>query len=353
MFRHINGIRYSYIRSHFYAMFITTVTLLSVLLSIYVLFEPTWLSAASIFVFISLYIVLTVIISIYAGFRSSGNLKSRLDSLSVLITQYANGNYDSSIYTDKEDEVTRIVNELNELGVKMQNQVKSMQRMADEKSEFAKSAHKTAVIEERQRLARDLHDAVSQQLFALTMMSEAALKQMDQNPHIAKEQLQEVAASALQAQTEMRALLLHLRPVHLSGEPLTHGVKKLINELRQKCQIDFHLLLDDALVLNETVEEHVFRIIQESLSNILRHAKATDVKLELYKREHEVFVHIRDNGKGFDTTKDIDKKTSYGLKTMRERSEELGGTFTIRSIPGEGTYIDIRIPYQVEERGVR
>lgn len=349
MFKHLTSIRYSYIRSHFYAMFITTVTMLAILLSIHVLFKPGWLTSASIFVFIGLYIVLSTIVSIYAGFRSSGNLKSRLDSLSVLITQYANGNYESSIYTNKDDEVTRIVNELNELGIKMQNQVKSIQRLADEKSEFAKSAHKTAVIEERQRIARDLHDAVSQQLFALTMMSEAALKQMDKNPVIAKEQLQEVASAALQAQTEMRALLLHLRPVHLSGEPLVNGIKKLIGELEQKCNIHFHLSLDENVKLHNTVEDHLFRIVQESLSNILRHANATAVKLELYQRGREVFVHIRDNGKGFDTNKKQENKTSYGLKTMRERSEELGGTFTIRSNPNEGTYIDIRMPYRMQE----
>ncbi|WP_284139480.1 MULTISPECIES: sensor histidine kinase [unclassified Virgibacillus] len=344
MIKRLNSIRYSYIRSHLYGLFLITVTLLSVLLTIYVLIEPSWLNKTSIFVFIAVLILLGLFLSFYVGFLSSGNMKARLDSISVLITQFANGNYQSSIHFNEDDEITRIGNELNELGMKLQNQVKSLQRMADEKSEFAKSAHKTAVIEERQRLARDLHDAVSQQLFALTMMSEAAVKQFDKRPELAKNQMEEVAATALQAQTEMRALLLHLRPVHLSGDPLDIGVHKLIDELKRKCQIAFYVSIEENLMLNPTTEEHVFRIIQESLSNILRHAQAANVKIDVAKRSNELFIHIRDDGKGFDIRLDADKKTSYGLKTMRERSEELGGTFVVKSNIDEGTYIDIRIP---------
>lgn len=322
----------------------TLVTILALLLSIYVLFSPTWLTAYSIFLFIGLYAVVSFFISIYVGFRSSGELKQRMDYMSVLITQFANGNYQSRIYIQEGDELNRIGNDLNELGEKLQNQVKSLQRLADEKAELAKSAHKSAVIEERQRIARDLHDAVSQQLFALTMMSEAAIKQIEHNPSLATEQMVEVANAAHQAQSEMRALLLHLRPVYLSGDPLPKGIQKLIQELRQKSQIEFHLVIDESLKLSEATEEHVFRIIQESLSNILRHANATEVKLEIFKRGKELFMHIADNGSGFDLSHDNEKKTSYGLKTMKERSEELGGTFTIRSNVDEGTYIDIRIP---------
>ncbi|WP_188455232.1 sensor histidine kinase [Virgibacillus oceani] len=344
MFKRFSSIRFSYIRSHLNGLFLTTVTLLSILLTIYVLIEPAWINVTSIFVFLLLYIVLALILSFYVGFKSSGDMKERLDYLSVLITQFANGNYSSRVYFNEDDEITRIGNELNELGEKLQNQVKSLQRMADEKSDFAKSAHKAAVIEERQRLARDLHDAVSQQLFALTMMSEAAVKQMDKKPELAKEQMQEVAMVALKAQTEMRALLLHLRPVHLSGEPLAVGIRNLIDELKQRSSLEFLLTVDDDLNLSETTEEHVFRIIQESLSNTLRHANATEVKLQLGQRTNELFLHISDNGNGFAIGQDADRKTSYGLKTMKERSEELGGTFSVRSNVGEGTYIDIRIP---------
>ncbi|WP_077324993.1 sensor histidine kinase [Virgibacillus siamensis] len=344
MLHKMSSIRFIYIRSHLYAVFLTTVILLSLLLSIYVLGSPDWLSALGIFIFILLYILVGVFISFYAGFKSGGEMKERLDYLSGLITQFSNGNYHSKIYFNENDEITRIGNEMNELGGKLQNQVKSLQRMADEKADFAKSAHKAAVIEERQRLARDLHDAVSQQLFAITMMSEASLRQLEIDPAVAKEQLRDIAESALKAQTEMRALLLHLRPVHLSGEPLREGIKKLIDELKQKTALEFKVAMNDNIELSDTVEEHVFRIIQEALSNTLRHSKATNVTIEAFIRSDELFVHISDNGEGFHVKEDTGRKTSYGLKTMRERTEELGGTFAIRSTKGEGTYIDLRIP---------
>src|SRR5690606_19646670 len=112
-------------------------------------------------------------------------------------------------------------------------------------------------------------------------------------------------------QTEMRALLLHLRPVHLSGESLHKGIEQLVQELQLRSSIEFQIGVEEALNLSETIEEHVFRIIQEAFSNILRHADATVVQLTIRKRRDELFVHIRDNGKGFDLTKDQEKKTSY------------------------------------------
>ncbi|MUV36584.1 Histidine kinase [Lentibacillus sp. JNUCC-1] len=339
-----SSIRFSYIRSHLYTLFMVTVILLAFFLTVHVLFDPNWLTATGIFSFILAYTLIGLIVAIYSGYRAGGYLKMQIDGISVLVTQFANGNYESSIYSKENNELARLSLELNELGGKFQQQVESLQRLADENAEFTKSAHKAAVIEERQRLARDLHDAVSQQLFALTMMSEAALKQFDRHPDMAKSQLEEVTAAGQQAQTEMRALLLHLRPVYLSGDPLPVGIHKLVEELKQKCYINFHLKIEEDLGLPESTEEHLFRIIQEALSNILRHANASNAKVVIENRQREVYVHIADDGDGFNVREDSTRKTSYGLKTMKERIGEVGGTLNVRSSKGEGTYIDIRIP---------
>src|SRR5690625_520959 len=104
-----------------------------------------------------------MIVSFYTGFKSSGKLKENIDYLSLLITQFSHGNYQSRIHIQDESEITRIGTELNELGEKLQNQVKSLQRMAAEKTELAKPAHKAATTEERQRLGRDLHESVRRQ----------------------------------------------------------------------------------------------------------------------------------------------------------------------------------------------
>ncbi|WP_249275051.1 sensor histidine kinase [Terribacillus saccharophilus] len=264
--------------------------------------------------------------------------------MSLFITMVANGNYQAKIVDNSNDEIARIGKDLNELTDKMHTQVKSLQRLADEKVELAEGAHRAAAIEERQRLARDLHDAVSQQLFALTMMSKAGMKLFDENSEAAKDKFAEVSQIAQQAQTEMRALLLHLRPVHLSGDTLSSGVRKLIDELKQRTELTFHIHIEETMELSKSVEEHLFRIIQEALSNTLRHAEASEVTVELLTRGMDVAVTIQDNGKGFDKTAMQQRKTSFGLKSMQERCEELGGTFMLRASVGVGTQIGLRIP---------
>jgi two-component system, NarL family, sensor histidine kinase LiaS len=345
MFKKLTSLRFQFIRSQFYTIYFSLLVIAFLLFFIYSVFSPTWLKLEAIFLTIGLIVIVMTPVAIYVSSDHASNLKDRIDGISILISHLAKGKYTARIY-DKEygDEINHIANELNELAEKMQNQVKSLQRMADEKTDYAKEAHKVATMEERQRLARDLHDAVSQQLFALTMMSQATVKLLERDPEKAKEQMEEIASMALQAQTEMRALLLHLRPVHLSGETLQSGLIKLVEELKQKCNIIFTLDLDEINGLSSGAEEHLFRIIQEVLSNILRHANATKVTIELKERTEQIYLYIRDNGIGFDVEEKLDNKTSYGLKTVKERAEELGGTCSIRSKKGEGTYIIIRIP---------
>lgn len=288
--------------------------------------------------------LLHFITSVFIGFQDSKEIKDRMDYMSLFITMVSNGNYQAKIVDNSNDEIARIGKDLNELTDKMHTQVKSLQRLADEKAELADGAHRAAAIEERQRLARDLHDAVSQQLFALTMMSKAGMKLFDKNSEAARDKFAEVSQIAQQAQTEMRALLLHLRPVHLSGDSLSSGVRKLVDELKQRTQIIFHIHIEETMELSKSVEEHLFRIIQEALSNTLRHAEASEVTVELLTRGMDVAVTIQDNGKGFDTAAMKHRKTSFGLKSMQERCEELGGTFMLRASVGVGTQIGLRIP---------
>lgn len=351
MFMRLNNIRYMYIRSHLYGFVLNTFLLLAILLSVYVWFRPEWLNAQAVFLFMSTYVFIGFIMSVYAGFHSSTGIKQRMDRLSMLIKQLSRGDFSARVEEDPQDEMTGLTEDLNELGEKLQQQKDSLVKLADERAELAKSAHKAATIEERQRLARDLHDAVSQQLFALTMMAQATEKVFDKKPDKARSQLHEITQMALQAQTEMRALLLHLRPVYLSGDSLSEGVHSLIEELKQKCSLQFFVEIENHLDLSDTSEEHVFRVLQEALSNILRHANASTVHVKMSVVDDKVFVHIGDDGVGFQAEDKQTNKASYGLKTMRERCEEIGGDFSIRSREGEGTHIDMRVPKLKEDIG--
>ncbi|SEO70098.1 two-component system, NarL family, sensor histidine kinase LiaS [Amphibacillus marinus] len=349
MLNKLNSIRYTFIQAQLTTILFTTILMLVILSVISMIYNPDWLGQLNIVLFSMGYFFLGSIIAVLVGFRTSGQLKSKIDDLSVMIMHLSRGNYRSRLQHEPEGEVARIAVELNELAKKLDDQVRYLQRLADEKAAYAETAHKIATIEERQRLARDLHDSVSQQLFALTMMSQALVRIIEKNPAKARQQMAEVAETAMKAQAEMRALLLHLRPIHLSDQSLSDGIANLIAELKTKCDIQFELKIDQVSSLAKYTEEHLFRIIQEGLSNILRHADAEHVKLFLIQKKDHVFIRLADDGKGFDWTKADQKKTSYGLKTMQERGEEIGGQFQLRTKIGEGTYIELRVPSHCQE----
>ncbi|MCU9612500.1 sensor histidine kinase [Caldibacillus lycopersici] len=280
--------------------------------------------------------------AIYFGLRSSTEIKKRLRTMITFLSSLRRGKYTERLPQTEKDEIGILADEINDLAAALEEQVITVQRLANDKSELHQHVRNAAVLEERQRLARDLHDSVSQHLFALSMMASANLKMIEANSHLVKPQMEQIASIAAKAQGEMRALLLHLRPVDLSGESLSDGVITLLKELKGKTNLLFDASVDEIEGLPKSVEEHLFRIIQEALSNILRHSNADSIKLTLTEQNQFVYLYLHDNGKGFDTGEQ--KKVSYGLKTMQERCEEIGGVFTLRSQKGKGTYIEIRIP---------
>ncbi|WP_409304563.1 sensor histidine kinase [Peribacillus sp. SCS-155] len=293
-----------------------------------------WLSG---FVFIML-----TVSAAYFAIRNAYVLKGRLNNISTFIGTLRNGRYAGKLSYDKDDEISRIMYEINLLADHIQKQVHSMQRLAEEKANLSQQAQAAAVMEERQRIARDLHDAVSQQLFALNMMAAGAVKMFDLSPEKARQQLTEIADISVRAQGEMRALLLHLRPVQLQEDSLCDGLIKLLKELKQKTSLQFVASIDEVTGLPKSAEEHLFRIVQEAISNIIRHADAQRVKVELTGENEYIRLYISDDGKGFDPLND--KMVSYGIKMMKERCEEIGGIFQLRSKLKEGTYIDIKVP---------
>lgn len=216
--------------------------------------------------------------------------------------------------------------------------------ITEEESEWKEQVRFSAVIEERQRLARELHDAVSQQLFAISMTATAVSRTIERDWERAKRQVQLIEEMASVAQSEMRALLLHLRPVHLDGKSLGHALTSLVAELQQKIQIVIDLDVDTSIMMREDIEDHLFRIAQEALSNSLRHAKADHMLVKLYRIEQDVHMVIQDNGIGFDAS--LKKQGSYGLLTMEERVIELGGKFRLSSEVDNGTTVFISIPYE-------
>jgi two-component system, NarL family, sensor histidine kinase LiaS len=338
----MTSIRLWFIQTFLMMAFITSL-ILFIGLQIFLFMVPdSGLSTSMTFWFWLYSFVVLSAVGFYFSLRGSYTIKGRLSDILLFIATLRRGKFTERIITDEKDEIGLISEELNQLSEYLQEQVHSLQKMAEEKTELSKTAKSAAIMEERQRLARDLHDVVSQQLFALSMMSSASLRWFDQEPEKARKQLEQISEIAGKAQGEMRALLLHLRPVQLSGESLCEGIVKLIQELKQKTNLEFEASIDEIENISQAAEEHIFRIVQEALSNILRHADAAKVKILLAEENQTIHLYIGDDGKGFDIHEE--KMASYGLKTMRERCEQIGGTYTIRSKENEGTYIEIRIP---------
>ena len=214
---------------------------------------------------------------------------------------------------------------------------------AVQKAENQSLVKEEAIIEkERKRIARDLHDTVSQELFAAHMIlsgvSQQALK-LDREKM--QTQLQSVAAILETAQKDLRVLLLHLRPVELEEKSLVEGIQILLKELEDKSDLEVSLK-QNVSKLPKKIEEHIFRILQELISNTLRHAQASCLDVYLYQTDVELQLKVVDNGIGFQLWSLDD--LSYGLRNIKERVEDMAGTVQLLTAPKQGLAVDIRIP---------
>jgi len=214
---------------------------------------------------------------------------------------------------------------------------------AVQKAENQSLVKEEAIIEkERKRIARDLHDTVSQELFAAHMIlsgvSQQALR-LDREKM--QTQLQSVAAILETAQKDLRVLLLHLRPVELEEKSLVEGIQILLKELEDKSDLKVSLK-QNVSKLPKKIEEHIFRILQELISNTLRHAQASCLDVYLYQTDVELQLKVVDNGIGFQLGSLDD--LSYGLRNIKERVEDMAGNIQLLTAPKQGLAVDIRIP---------
>ncbi len=251
----------------------------------------------------------------------------------------------------KEDGMFDDMQEIFGRGKKIQRQIaeqaKLSQKLANEKAEDQENRIQEIISQERNRLARELHDSVSQQLFAASMLMSAINETNQPSNEREAKQLQMVEAMIHQSQLEMRALLLHLRPVALKGKSLQEGIEELLIELSQKVTMDINWKVED-FPLDKGVEDHLFRILQESVSNTLRHSKANELEVLLIQRDDFIILRVVDDGVGFD--QEESKAGSYGMQNMYERAVEIGGTLKIVSVKNKGTRLEVKVPI-MEKRG--
>jgi signal transduction histidine kinase len=216
--------------------------------------------------------------------------------------------------------------------------------VALENAQLHERARQAAALEERERLARDLHDSVTQSLYGASLYAEAASRALaDGDMEPASANVREVRDTLQEALGEMRLLLFELRPPLLDELGLAGALKARLQAVEARAGLETTFEdRSDGQRLGQGTEQELFRVAQEALNNILKHAHATRVGIDLEASDAAVTLEIRDNGMGF--TPELDGAGGFGLEGMQQRMERLGGTLRIESSPGNGTRVQARIP---------
>jgi signal transduction histidine kinase len=204
-----------------------------------------------------------------------------------------------------------------------------------------------SMMAERNRLALELHDAVSQKLFGLVLAAESATTLLDRDSAAAREQVVRLGALASEALEELRELILELRPPDLVRDGLCGALRKHAESLRRLHGAEIEVATDDGATAggDGTRDAEVLRIAQEAIANALRHAQPRHVEVALRARDGEGLVlAVRDDGSGFDPADPELRARRLGLTSMEERASRLGARLQIRSAPGDGTTVTLEVP---------
>lgn len=214
--------------------------------------------------------------------------------------------------------------------------------VAIENARLYEQARHLAALEERQKLARELHDSVSQALYGIVLGARTARTLLDREPSKAAEPMDYILSLAEAGLAEMRALIFELRPESLQTEGLVAALGRLVNALGARHQLDVQMEAGDEPGIPIEAKESLYRIAQEALNNIAKHARARSIKIKLTTENDWMTLDISDDGIGFDTSQRF--PGHLGLQTMSERVTQLGGTFTMESASNSGTRIQVMIP---------
>jgi signal transduction histidine kinase len=218
---------------------------------------------------------------------------------------------------------------------------------ARELAALNRQAGQLAALQERQRLARELHDSVSQALYGIGLGARTARAVLERSPEKGGEAMDYVLSLAEAGLTEMRALIFELRPESLASEGLVTALGKQAAALRARHQIQVQTVFGDEPAVPLEAKEALYRVAQEALNNAARHAHARQVELRLESADGSVRLLVLDDGQGFDPKKDY--PGHLGLRSMRERVERLGGRLTIESAPGSGARVEAIVPLPMRQ----
>jgi signal transduction histidine kinase len=264
--------------------------------------------------------------ALFGAFFAHG-LSVRFRRLSTTIDAWSEGDFSKFTEDTVGDEISQFAKRLNDMARQLQSLLQRRQEMA--------------VSEERNRLARDLHDSAKQQALAASFQLGTALTVFDQDPQTAKKHLVEADALVDSVRNELTNLVHELRPQPVDGQDFSETLKEYAEDWSHRSGIEINIDIGESDELSLETREALFRIAQEGLANIARHSSARRAEVSLKYETDDVKMIIQDDGHGFDKSV---HHGGLGLYSMRERAEVLGGSFAVESSPEQGTRIMVALP---------
>jgi signal transduction histidine kinase len=222
--------------------------------------------------------------------------------------------------------------------------------VAMENARLYERSRELSIVEERNRLARELHDSLVQKLFGVVLAAQSAGTLLERDSGAARRQVEHLQELAQEAVVELRSLVFQLRPAEIETEGLAAALSKHVELLRRAHRAAISLTLTGSPRLRPGVDEEVFRIAQESLQNALRHARAQRIELWLEEDTGGLRLTVSDDGVGFEPEEAGLRSRRLGLTSMEERARSLGARLRIDSAPGRGTTIGLEVDCDGDSR---
>ncbi len=271
-------------------------------------------------------LALAGVIGLLAGMLGSRGIRRPLRQIALAADAWSRGDFSVKTRVTSRDELGQLARDLNSMADQLQTLITTRQELA--------------VVEERHRLARDLHDSIKQQMFVITLLVGAAREMVPDHPQAAQT-LNEAVRLTGQAQQELTALIHELRPLALAGKGLSAALAELLTNWEQSTGIVVEAHLPDDLPAPLSTEQALFRIAQEALNNVARHSGATHVDLHLLREPERLLLRIQDNGRGF-IPAHVEGR-GQGLSNMRQRAEDVGGSLRVFS-DAAGVCVEAAVP---------
>jgi NarL family two-component system sensor histidine kinase LiaS len=272
-------------------------------------------------------IALTVpaaIIGTIFGFVTAWSLTRRLRRLAHAARAWSRGDFSVKPSDRSKDELGQLSRELNSMAGQLENLLETRGELA--------------TLEARNSFARDLHDSVKQQVFATSLQIAAARALIEQDKEAAESHLTQADELVRLAQKELNVLIHEMRPVALEGKGLPAALSDYAADWSRRSEIPAEVHVRGEREAPLEIEQALFRVAQEALANVARHSGASRVEVDLVYDAHRVTLRVADDGRGFDPKER--SQEGFGLRSMSERLEKLGGRVDVESAPGEGTRVD-------------